>query len=66
MKEEYLNIIKKTGFSEVESIDETLFPIGFMENDQTALAIVKNANVTTEKVKELEGSITSIKVKGKK
>ena len=66
MKNDYLNIIKKAGFSKVEVLDEVFFPIRFMENDPTAQAIIKSTSLTEEKLKEFDNMVVSIKVKGRK
>lgn len=66
MKDEYLEAIKEAGFQDIKITDETSFPIEFMENDLTAKAIIKKANITTEKLKEMVNIVVSIKVEGKK
>jgi len=60
----------------VQVIEETVFPIECMANDPTAQAIVKDAIVKDaivkdaklppERIKELEHSVVSIKVRGVK
>jgi arsenite methyltransferase len=64
MKDEYLQKIEVAGFQDVRVIEETTFPIDLMLNDQTAKAIIENLKLPSEKVKELAGSIASIKVYG--
>ena len=64
MKNQYLDIIKKTGFQQVEVIDETNFPLEFMANDPTATAIIKDVNVSIEEAKKIGASVVSIKVSG--
>ena len=66
MKDKYLGIIKKIGFSEVEILDETSFPIEFMKNDPTAKAIIKKTNMSAEKLKDMSNQVVSIKVVAKK
>lgn len=63
LKDSYLNIIKEVGFSDPELIDETAFPIDFMENDPTAKAILKITNISSEELRDLGDQVVSIKVK---
>ena len=65
-KDEYLDAIKAAGFQEVSIIGETSFPIECMANDPTAKAIIKNLEIPPEEIKEVAGSVTSIKVYGVK
>jgi arsenite methyltransferase len=63
MKNEYLGLIEKAGFNQVEVIEETSFPVELMANDPTAAAaIIKDSNVTTEETKKIGASVLSIKV----
>jgi arsenite methyltransferase len=62
MKDDYLKTIKAAGFRKVKIVGETSFPIDYMANDPTAIAILKNANLSLDKVKESLGSVLSIKV----
>jgi len=66
MKDEYIEAIKAAGFQEVGIIDETSFPVECIANDPTAKAIIKNLEIPLEKVKEVAGSVVSIKVHGVK
>jgi arsenite methyltransferase len=65
-KDEYLQMIKKAGFQQVDIIDETFFPIELMANDPTAKAIIKKQKIGSEKIKEAAESVISIKVRGDK
>ena len=62
MKDEYIRAIKAAGFQEVGVIDETSFPIKWMANDSTAKAIVDKLKILPKEVKEVDGSVISIKV----
>ncbi len=64
MKEEYIEMIKATGFREVGIIDEASFPIECMANDPTAKAIMENLEISLEEVKEAASSVISIKAYG--
>lgn len=65
-KTEYLKAIKAAGFSEVRIVEESVFPLESMANDPTAREIMDNLKITSEQVKDLSGSIASIKVSGVK
>ena len=62
MKEEYLGFIRSAGFQEVTILEETPFPIEYMENDPTAKAVLGDFKIPPEKVGEIESSVSSIKV----
>ena len=66
MRDEYIGTIKAAGFQEVSIIDETSFPIEGIANDPTAKAIIENLEIPPEKIKEVAGSVISIKVNGVK
>lgn len=65
-KDEYLQMIKKAGFQQVDVIDEAFFPVELMVNDPTAKAIINKQNIGSEKIKEAAESVISIKVRGDK
>ena len=66
MRDEYIEAIKASGFQEVRIIGETSFPIENMANDPTARAIMETLEISPEEVKEVAGSVRSIKVCGVK
>jgi arsenite methyltransferase len=66
MKDDYIKSIKAAGFRKVKIVEETSFPIDYMANDPTAVAILKDSNLSLDKVKEALGSVLSIKVSGVK
>ena len=61
-KDRYLGAIKFAGFGDVTVIDESLFPLDCMTNDPTGQAILKSLKGTPEQLKEVQNSISSIKV----
>jgi len=65
-KEEYLGYIKQAGFQEVKVINETSFPVELVTDDPTASKIIKKLKISTEELKDLSGSVASIKVYGVK
>jgi len=66
MKDDYLKTIKLVGFRKVKVLEETVFPIDCMANDPTALAIIKDAGLSLQKVREAANSVLSVKVSGVK
>jgi arsenite methyltransferase len=65
-KDDYLKTIREAGFEDVEVVEETVFPMECMANDPTAQAIVKDVGIPTERIKEFEHAVVSIKVRGVK
>jgi len=65
-KEEYLRYIKQAGFQDVKVTNETSFPMELVTNDPTASKVIENLKISTEKLKDLSGSVASIKVYGVK
>jgi len=63
-KDVYLNAIRSAGFEDVKVIDASIFPLGCMINDPTGRAIFESLRGSFEQLKEIEGSISSIKVSG--
>lgn len=63
LREEYLGAIKAAGFGGIEILEERAFPIGDMANDVTAKVVVEAYGADQEKIRELEESVASIKVR---
>jgi len=66
MKDEYLGAIKKSGFQEVNVLDEAIFPIDCVSNDPAAGAAINKMDLSEDQVKDAASSVASIKVQGKK
>ncbi len=66
LKNEYLEAIKAAGFQDIRIINETVFPIEFLNNDPIAKSIIEDIKISSEKVKDTVGSVVSIKVCGVK
>lgn len=66
LKEEYLQIIKQAGFTDIKVIDEVGFPVDLMMNDAEIQALIKKTKLTKEKLQEIETYVISMKVEGKK
>ncbi|MBN1845284.1 MAG: arsenite methyltransferase [Sedimentisphaerales bacterium] len=62
MKEEYLRLIKKAGFQEVQIQSEQPFPLDVMGNDPAANAIVETPKVSQSDLELAENAVISIKV----
>lgn len=62
----YLGAIKSAGFEDVTVIDESIFPLDCMTNDPTGQAILKSLKATPEQFKDVQNSISSIKVRAAK
>jgi len=64
MKDEYVRLVKKTGFQDVRIVDETSFPIEFVLDDPASKKIMKDLNLPMETAKEYANAVASIKVYG--
>jgi len=65
-KDEYLKKMEGAGFRDVKVMDETPFSVEFILNDPAAKAIIEESGIPSERVKEIAGSVVSIKVYGVK
>lgn len=63
LKDDYLGAIRAAGFGEIEVLEESAFPIGDMANDMTAQAVVEAIGTSPEKIRDLENSVLSVKVR---
>lgn len=66
MKEEYLAIIKNVGFSEVEVIEESTFPVQSLLCDSKVSSAVEMPSFSVEQQREVAESVLSIKVVARK
>ena len=64
LKDEYIGVIREAGFREVKIVSEAVFPSEYIASDPTVKAIINQMNVPAEKVKDIAGSVVSIKVQG--
>lgn len=62
IKDDYLNAIKKAGFTDVKIIDAVNFPLNYIVSDNTAVIVKNNLGLSDNQVKDLTDSILSIKV----
>lgn len=66
LKNDYIGLIKKAGFQDVEIIDETPFIPKNIDNVSAVKEYSKIFDISPEKLKEYADSISSIKVRGVK
>jgi arsenite methyltransferase len=64
-KEMYLDAIRAAGFQEVQVLQETVFPVEMATSDPAVMEIVKSLG-SQEKIRELTGSVASVKVFARK
>jgi SAM-dependent methyltransferase len=64
MKGRYLDAIRSAGFHGVKVVDEAVFPLDCMVNDPTGQVILEGLKLSADRLKEVEGSISSIRVSG--
>jgi ubiquinone/menaquinone biosynthesis C-methylase UbiE len=62
LKEDYLNKLRRAGFSEVQVVGESAFDIGDMAHDPMVKAIIAEARLTPEEISEAGRSVVSLKV----
>jgi len=62
LKENYLGAIRKAGFSDVKVIDESRFGTGYMANDPTAKAMLRDENIARSDLIQVGKAIRSVKV----
>lgn len=64
MKEKYLDAIKSAGFKDVSIVDESIFPLDCVANDPIGGKILEGLKSSEGQLTAIEGSISSIKVRG--
>lgn len=65
-KGEYLDAIQEAGFQEIKVLEETSFPIAWMEDDPLIKKVSEKLELSPEKTKELSQGILSLKVSARK
>jgi arsenite methyltransferase len=63
-REEYLETIRAAGFREIQTVDETPFPIEVIGNDPAAKDIIEKSGLQQNEIEDLAGSVLSISVCG--
>jgi arsenite methyltransferase len=62
MKDEYLQIIKSVGFSEINVVAESSFPVESLLCETAGSAVIEMPRISIEQQKEVADSVLSIKV----
>jgi len=62
LKSDYLDMLAAAGFTDVQVAGESSFYLGEMDTDPIVRAIIEEAKLTPEKIKEVGESIVSVKV----
>jgi len=66
LKEDYLEAIRSAGFSEVRVAEESSYPVGGSNPDETELALFRDKNVSPGEVKAAAESVVRLKVAARK
>lgn len=66
LKDEYIKIIEAEGFQNVRIVGETSFPIDYLINDPKAQAILRNLDISPERLRQIAETIVSVKIYGVK
>ncbi len=62
IKEEYLGAIQEAGFQDLKILEETAFPLGWMEADPLVKKVSDKLGLSPEKTKELFQGVVSVKI----
>jgi arsenite methyltransferase len=62
IKDNYLNAIKKAGFTDIKIMDAVNFPLNYIISDDSAAIVKNNLNLSENQARDLENSVLSIKV----
>lgn len=62
IKDNYLNAIKKAGFTDVKIMDAVNFPLNYIISDDTAAIVKNDLDISENQARDLENSVLSIKV----
>lgn len=63
-KEEYLEAIRAAGFREIQTVNETPYPVEVLGNDPSAKEIIEKSGLQQNEIEDLAGSVLSISVCG--
>jgi hypothetical protein len=61
-RDDYLDLIKKSGFQELDVQGEEYFSLGLESEDALAKALAQEAGISIEQLTELARSVLSIKI----
>ncbi len=62
IKDNYLNAIRKAGFTDVKIMDAVNFPLNYIISDDTAAIVKNDLSLSENQAKDLTDSVLSIKV----
>jgi arsenite methyltransferase len=62
LRDEYINIIKDTGFENIKIMDEKVFHVDLMLNDPTVQKIIQDSKLPIDKLNKLANSVISISI----
>jgi arsenite methyltransferase len=62
LESDYLGAIKGAGFEDIKVVEETVFPIESVVSEPEAIDIMKDLNLTPDKMREMAVTVKSIKV----
>jgi arsenite methyltransferase len=62
LKDKYLELIRKAGFSDVKVIDEKTYPLEYIVSESTLKDAIKMTDMTEQEVKEAANAVVSVKV----
>jgi ubiquinone/menaquinone biosynthesis C-methylase UbiE len=62
LKDEYLGEIEAAGFGDIKILDEVNFPVEFVADNPAVKEIIRNMNLTVDKLRDLATAVASIKI----
>jgi len=63
LKEDYLSLIREAGFTEVDVLESQVFPIDFINSDETVIAAIDKLGLSRNEIDNLLVAVHSAKVK---
>jgi arsenite methyltransferase len=66
LRDGYLEAMREAGLTGVKVVQQTSFPVELIANDETAKALMKDLQVTDDTLRDLVGSVVSVKVEAVK
>ena len=66
LKKDYLKAMEKAGFTDIEVLEESMFPIDVLTINPKVMEIVKEMNIEPKMLKDIANSVVSLKVKAYK
>jgi arsenite methyltransferase len=62
LESDYLAAIKEAGFRDIKVVDEAVFPVEYIVSEPEAIEIMKDLNLTPDKMREMAATVKSVKV----